>query len=237
MKATERLGRPPFRKCDGTVFSDLEDRYRGRAGALICGGPSFQNVDASLIRGSGMVTMALNNSIRSYRSDLWLGVDPPLSQFDPTLWADSRVLKFIPERRVEEAVTLGAVNVAVYKRCERWCSEVIFDPSGPIADSRRGDGGRTSMVDAIRVLFLLGVRKICLFGVDFHQSRSHGYHYPVPGYERRIAANNRLYERMTRRLARMRPIMEAAGLRIFNCNPDSHLEVFEKIVWPDGQDR
>lgn len=237
MNATEILGRPPFSRCDGTPFPDLEDRFPGQAGALICGGPSFRNVDPSRIRSSGMVTMALNNSIRSYRSDLWLGVDPPLSQFDPTIWRDPRVLKFIPARRVEEAVSLGAVNAAVYKRCDRWCSERIFVPAEPLQDSRRGDGGRTSMVDALRVLFVLGVRKIYLFGVDFHQSRSHGYHYPVPGYERRIAANNRLYERMIRRLERMRPIMEAAGLEIYNCNPESHLEVFEKIVWPPDQDR
>lgn len=236
MNASEILGRPPFVRCDGTSFSDLEDRFRGETGALICGGPSFRTVDPGLIRESGMVTMTLNNSIRTYRSDLWLGVDPPLTQFDPTIWTDPRVLKFIPARHAEEAVSLGAVNAALYRRCDRWCSELIFHPSEPIV-TRRGDGGRTSMVDAIRVLFLLGIRTIYLFGVDFHQSRSHGYHHPAPGYERRIAANNRLYGRMTRRLERMRPILETAGLQVYNCNPESRLEVFEKIAWPVPQER
>jgi hypothetical protein len=48
------------------------------------------------------------------------------------------------------------------------------------------------------------------------------------GYRFRIAGNNRIYRHLSERFALMRPLMEAAGLRVYNCNPESRLEAFEK---------
>ena len=43
-----------------------------------------------------------------------------------------------------------------------------------------GTGYRTSMIDAIRVLSILRVRKIYLFGVDFFQTPDYGTTIPRP---------------------------------------------------------
>jgi len=233
MNAESILGCPPFCRPDGSPVQDLEDKFRGRKAVLVCGGPSFLTVDHSLIRSSGLITMTLNDGVRTFRSDLWLGVDPP-ERFDSTIWEDARITKFIPTGRAGDEHARRGVHVIVYPPSDAWCSEAIFSPTGTVAPFSRGDGARTSMVDAIRVLFLLGFRTIYLFGVDFHQSRAHAYHHPAPGYPRRVRANNRLYRRLTERLARMRPLMESAGLDVYNCNPDSRLEVFEKRDFPRG---
>jgi hypothetical protein len=71
------------------------------------------------------------------------------------------------------------------------------------------------MIDAFRVLFVLGFRTIWLFGADFHQSLLYGYHHAAPGYRRSIAGNNRIYKRLGERFVLLRPLMESAGLRIY----------------------
>lgn len=236
MRAETILGHPPFSRPDGTPVPELEGKYRNREAVLICGGASFLSVDHEMIRKSGRLTMTLNDGVRTFRSDLWLSVDP-ITRFDSTIWEDEHIMKFLPAGRAFDEHARQGINVIVYRHSHAWCSESIF-AGGATTQSfnTRGDGARTSMINAIRVLFLLGVRTIYLFGVDFFQSRSHGYHHPVPGFQRRIGGNNRLYARLARRLSGMRPMMEKAGLKVYNCNPDSRLEVFEKLVFsPDPE--
>jgi hypothetical protein len=232
MHAEAVLGHPPFTRPDGTPLADLEDRYLGQRAVLICGGPSFGQADHGAIRGSGLVTMTLDNGVRSFRSDLWLGVETP-AKFDRTIWRDPAILKFVTAFGARHPRAAAGVNVVAYTRSERWCSEQIFAPDNPV-DWRRGrsSGARTSMIDAIRVLFLLGFRTIYLFGVDFHQSRSYGYHHRAPGFRWRIAGNNRIYRNLSERFTLLRPLMEAAGLHLYNCNPASRLEAFEKAAFP-----
>jgi hypothetical protein len=79
---------------------------------------------------------------------------------------------------------------------------------------------------------VLGIRTVWLFGVDFHQNLLYGYHHAAPAFRRSIAGNNRIYQRLGERFALLRPLMESAGLRIYNCNPESHLEAFEKREFP-----
>jgi hypothetical protein len=226
--AETALGHPPFTLPDGSLASHLEDSLSHRRAVLICGGPSFGSVDHSLIRDSGLLSMTLNNGVMTFRSDLWLGVDSP-GRFDRTIWKDSGITKFVPIKYSSHRRVRKGANIVLYQRSPPWCTEQVFAPGNTIDWSNgRGSGYRTSMIDAIRVLFLLGLRTVYLFGADFHQSRDYGYHHPAPGYRRKITGNNRIYGNLSKRFALMRPVLEAAGLRIYNCNKDSHLDAFEK---------
>ncbi len=214
----------------------MADAYSGRDAALIGGGPSFADVDKDALRNSGLLTMTLNNAVVSYKSDLWLGVDAP-GRFVRWLWTDPSIQKFTPKRHHgkqiagEPSLRAGECPNSYFYRQTQWFKrEQMFAPHDPsIWDNRNGHGCRTSLMDAIRVLYLLGVRRIYLFGVDFHQSTDKAYHYSKTPNRGGVARNNNLYKRMANRLARLRPLMEEAGLTIFNCNLSSKLMVFDRM--------
>ncbi len=235
MNAEIALGHPPFNLPDGSPADHLEDSHAGGAAVLICGGPSFREADHGPIRSSGLLTMTMNNSVVTYRSDLWLGVDSP-DKFDRSIWTDGGITKFLPIRHATHARVREGADIVMYRRSPLWCTEQVFAPGNTISwFNGKTSGYRTSMMDAIRVLFILGIRTIYLFGVDFHQGLDYGYHYPAPGYQQKIVGNNRIYENLARRFVLLRPILEAAGMRIYNCNPDSHLGAFEKQAFRPGK--
>jgi hypothetical protein len=227
----EALGHEPFTQLDGSPVPQLVNEYSGRRAFLICGGPSFKRVDKDRILSSGLLTMTLNAGVKTYRSDLWLGVEEKI--FDPSIWPDECVRKFVPASAVKLRHVKKARNTWLYRRNCNWYGERMFAHANTMDwENRRGNGYRTSMIDAIRVLYVLGVREINLLGVDFHQSRNYGYHHPTTGSRNTVSGNNRIYRALSRRFERLRPVMEAAGLFIYNCNRDSHLEAFEKRELP-----
>jgi len=73
----------------------LGDLYRGRSAFLIAGGPSFATLNHSLLRKPGVLTLGLNNSAKTFRPNLWVGVDEP-DQFMRSVWLDPTILKFVP---------------------------------------------------------------------------------------------------------------------------------------------
>ena len=228
VSAERILGYPPFTEPDGTPVPDLENRFHGQAAILIGGGPSFASVDHAVIRRTGLMTMTLKDSVKTYRSDLWLGVESP-AKFDRSIWTDPLITKFVRARHAAHHRVRTGSNVVIYHPSEDWYRERIFAPDNTITwYNELGGGARTSMMEALRVLFLLGIRTLHLFGVDFHQSRAYGYHHPAPGYRHRVEGNNRLYRHLSERLEQLRPLLEQAGLTVYNCNQASLLDVFEK---------
>lgn len=214
----------------------LEGMYQGRSAALIGGGLSFGNVDHTAIRKSGLLSMAMNNAIRSYKSDLWLGVDAS-HHFASWLWTDPDVMKITPYRHRSRLV-VGEPNRFVgdcpstyfYMQTQWFKREQMFAPNDPsIWDNSRGRGCRTSFIDAIRVLFLLGIRRIFLFGVDFHQTYERPYFHSQNASRRAVMRTNNMYYWSSIRFTRLRPLMEEVGLFIYNCNPTSKLTAFDYI--------
>jgi len=228
VSASSVLGYPPFTYPDGTPAFEWENRFRGQAAILIGGGPSFGSADHAAIRRTGFPTMTLNDGVKTYRSDLWLGVETP-GKFDRSIWPDPLITKFVRAPHAgHRRVRIGS-SVVIYHPSEDWYRERMFAPDNTIAWANQlGGGAKTSMMEAFRVFFLLGIRTLYLFGVDFHQSRSRGYHHPAPGYRHRIEGNNRIYRHLIDRFEQLRPLMEHAGLKVYNCNPTSLLTVFEK---------
>jgi len=79
---------------------DLENLFFSNAGQgstafLVCSGPSLKDMDLSLLRQRGIVTMGVNNSWSMFRPDLWVAVDPPGSFCDGG-WKDPGIMKFVP---------------------------------------------------------------------------------------------------------------------------------------------
>lgn len=239
----------------------LADLYRGNSAFLILGGPSFGklvNSEQRLGLGSssfsikeclkypGVLTMAINNSAKTLRPNLWCCVDDP-THFIKSIWLDPTISKFVPLDHAEKKIfdnerweimnrVVGdCPNVYYYRRNEHFQHEQ-FLTENTFNWGNHGDlgGGRSVMLVAVRMLYYLGFRTIYLLGCDFHMDENYKYHFDQDRTKSSQKGNNSTYEKLIQRFALLQPIFEQYNLTIYNCNPDSHLRVFPFISFEEA---
>lgn len=239
----------------------LSDIYKGSSAFLILGGPSFgffikdknkisfndkQLSNKDCLKYPGVLTMSVNNTPKSFRTNLWTCVDNP-THFIKSVWLDPKIQKFVPLDHAEklifdnenwqltETCVGDCPNVVFYRRNEHFQAHQ-FLTENTFNWGNHGDlgGGRSVMLVAIRMLYYLGIRKIYLLGCDFYMSDDHKYHF---AQDRTISSqnnNNSTYSKLIDRFTELLPIFEKHNLQIFNCNEDSHLKVFPFISFRDA---
>lgn len=231
------------------------DMYRGKSAMLLLSGPSFHEVLNGysdhykkpyplLFNHPGLVTMAVNNSISNFRTNMWVSNDKP-SQFVRSVWMDPRVMKFCPYDNVDKPIfnsdtweftdtTPGdSPNTWFFKRNDRFNADTFMYEDTFNWGSHKDYGGKRSvMLIALRLLHYLGIRKIFLFGCDFKMSKDYTYHFKQERHESSIRSNNSTYDALKERFEQLKPHFEKLGLEIYNCNPDSTLKAFPFLT-PD----
>jgi hypothetical protein len=230
----------------------LVDNYRGVPAFLIGGGPSFADVDKSKLILPGILTMAMNNSVKTFRPNLWACVDNP-QNFIKSTWLDPRIQKFVPlchaEKRIfdneaweEMKIKVGdCPNVIYYIRNEHFKhDQYLFEDSinwgchGDMTCSCGFKGCRSVMLAAVRILYLLGIRTIYLLGTDFKMTPEQKYHFSQDRSKGSIKNNNNTYKALNARFTALNPIFLKHGLRVFNCVPDSGLVAFPHMDYDDA---
>jgi len=224
----------------------LFDLYRGRSLFLICGGPSVKSLRMSRLRQPGIVTMGVNNSARTFRPNLWCEVDSP-HNFIKSVWMDPLITKFVPidhvSKRIFDSNTwsyTGEVvgdcpNVIYFKRNERFnAAQFLWEDSLNWGNHTKWGGGRSVMLPAVRIAFLLGFRRLFLLGADFGMDAQQKYHFEQDRHAGSVKGNNKTYEQLNTRFAELRPLFEAEGFEVLNCNPASNLTAFEHVRYRDA---
>lgn len=221
----------------------IQGHYKGASAFLCLSGPSFKNVlDEYENELRQVFTMSVNNSIKSFRTDSWLSVDDP-SRFLTTCFNDPRIMKFVPmghsEKKIWDTVNNIESNIKVGE-CpnmlyftrnnkfneSRWMTEAGFN----WGNHQDFGGGRTVMLVAIKILYVLGFRKIYLLGCDLKMNANYKYHFEEERTKGAINCNNGTYKRlMEEYLPKLKPYFDKYGLEIYNCNPESNLKVFPFI--------
>lgn len=225
----------------GNRAVELENCYHGRSAFLICGGPSFAKLDPAPLRRPGVVTMAVNNSVKSFRPRLWTCVDNP-DHFLRSIWLDPDIIKFAPIKQVNARVfdsdrweymrlriSQCPATFFYHRNAEFNAGRFLTEPTINWGNDEKNGGGRSVMLVAIRLLYYLGIRRIFLLGCDFKMEGGYTYHFDQARAPGSVNGNNGTYRLLNERFRQLRPVFEAAGLRVFNCNPDSGLDAFEKI--------
>lgn len=226
----------------------LADMYRGRSAFLICGGPSFGQLDHTKLRQPGLLTMGLNNTPKTFRPHLWTSVDSP-DHFLRSIWLDPTILKFVPichrwkpifdndawkwtGQKVSDcpATFFFRRNLAFKPEQYLWEDTINWGNTG------KTGGARSIMLIAIRLLFILGVRRVFLLGADFHMSPEAKYHFNQDRTPASISGNNHTYEVLNQRFRGLRPLFEAEGFHLYNCNPQSHLTAFDHVPFEKAVD-
>lgn len=217
----------------------IADTYRGRSAFLIASGPSFLALDHGPLRQPGILTMGLNNSPRTFRPNLWTCVDSP-DHWIRSIWLDPLIQKFVPismaNRKVFNSDTWKFMrtrvgdcpNVVYFKRNEHFQpKQFLWEDCINWGNHKSYGGGRSVLLAAMRILFVLGIRMVNLLGVDLNMSATNTYHFDQRRHPGSIRGNLDTYAKLNEWFKELRPIFEAEDFHVFNCNPESRLTAFE----------
>lgn len=227
----------------------LVGAYRGASAFLVASGPSFAKVDKSLLAKPGVWAMTLNNAVKSFRGNAACIVDDP-SRFVASLWLDPKITKFVPADHFEKPIWDNRTFIGKDGKVEqRWCPmsakvgdcpmvvgyhrnekfhapRFLFEETINWGCHKRWGGGRSVMLASLRILFLLGFRKVYLVGVDFEMTEEKRYHFDEGRTESAIKGNMSTYSKLIHWLEELKPHFDREGFVVKNCNPDSRLKAF-----------
>lgn len=223
---------------------------------LVGGGPSINEIDYMRLAERGVVSLGVNNIAARVPVRAWTWSDTP-SKFHHGCMFDPAILKFIPvpklNKRVRAKISPNRFQHTAYRCAD--CPSVfgyhrkgIFHPdkflTTEYASWGQGKHGHQEYIRmnlkprdqilftfflGLRLLHYLGIRRMYLLGVDFTMTKDKGYAFDQDRWPGAVTGNNNHYAIAPRMLAELKPIFEEAGLFIYNCNPTSHLEVFDHV--------
>jgi hypothetical protein len=127
-------------------------------------------------------------------------------------------------------------NVIGYRRNEKFVAERwLFESHIGWGNHKDFGGGRSVMLPALRILFLLGFRKVYLLGCDMRMTEQYAYHFDEQRSKGAVNCNMSTYDRLkSEYLPSLKPYFEAEGFNVYNCNPDSELKVFPYLPFEDA---
>jgi hypothetical protein len=228
--------------------------YRGASAFLIGGGPSFTEINKEQLQ--SVWTMTLNNAVASYRGNANCMVDDP-SRFSYSMWIDPTIQKFIPVAAFErplwdnrlirsgrtqlqqwqqaELKVGDCPNVVGYRRNARFeASRFLYEDTINWGCHVTFGGGRSVMLPALRILFLLGFRKVYLLGVDFEMNSERKYHFEEDRKPGAIKGNQNTYAKLQGWLEKLQPYFLAENFIVKNCNLQSKLKAFPFVRLEDA---
>lgn len=220
---------------------DLIDLYRGKSVFLILNGPSFSNIDHEALRAPGIVTFGINNGAHLFRPNLWTSVDDP-TRFIESIWADPGIMKFVPMahfqkpiwnssgEKVSKTIVADFPNVIGFRRNEQFiASQWLNEDTINWGNHGARGGGRSVMLSALKICFLLGFRKVYLLGCDFRMDKEHKYWFPEERSANAVKNNTNTYQSLKGFFTELIPYFKEAKFEVFNCTEGSRLDVFPHV--------
>ena len=121
-------------------------------------------------------------------------------------------------------------NVIGFRRNEKFHSpRFLFEDTINWGNHKQWGGGRSVLLAAMRILFLIGFRKVYLLGVDFEMSEEKKYHFDEGRTKGAIHCNTSTYSKMMGWFAELQQTFLAENFIVKNCNPLSKLTAFPFI--------
>lgn len=257
--ATPVMEGPLYANHDGVNASALRGIYQGCDVFLVCGGPSLNSMDLSILNQRGLLVASCNNVAATHvRPHLWFCVDRP-DQFHESIWFDPGILKFIKRKHLDSKIVSNiqgrrvatmkdardCPSVITYQHCNGWNpatfltqEPITWGVNRPPSEGDKGNRHQSVMLIALRLLYDLGFSRVFLLGCDFHMNDETPYAFAENGKnnkgETRAKSNNVLFRWLNKRLKEVEPHFRAAGYNVINCTPGSKLEAFEAMTLADA---
>jgi len=221
--------------------------YKNASIFIICNGPSFAKLDHSLLRQPGIITYGMNNGAKTFRPNFWSCVDSP-SRFLMSVWKDPKITKFIPYGMANKPLfnsytwsmtndfVKDCPNVIGFKRNEKFNpSTFLTEDTFNWGNHKDDGGGRSVMLPVLRICYELGFRKVYLLGCDFNMSENNTYHFDEQRDKGAVKGNRKTYGRLENEyFPQLKPFFDAAGFKVYNCNPESGLTCFPCVSFEEA---
>ena len=232
----------------------LDGIYRGSSCFLIGGGPSLLKEDVTQLYRPGIFTFGMNNSVKVVRPNMWSCVDDP-ARFLFSVWTDPKIMKFVPQSAFrkqlwnstfiegkqiwqEMPIHVGdCPNVLGFRRNDKFCAKRFLTEDTINWGCHKDFGGcRSVMLSSLRILFILGFRRVFLVGVDLKMDEEHKYSFSEGRSPGAIKNNNHTYQRMLADyFPNLKPEFDKWGFQLFCCNKESDLcKIFPHMSYTDA---
>jgi len=235
-----------------------DNRYKGGKIFLVCGGPSLNDLDLSLIDNRGVMSMCMNNSWCKVKPDFWIGFDVP-GRFHTNGWMDPSIIKLVPwhqrlfkiNHRVGEVIVDKEIDTTELPNCwylsntttfdlDTWFTERNCNWGGEVKGLEPEGGFRITMVGALRMLYYLGFQEVYLIGCDWEMPldmTTEAYAWEEDRAKVVREKNNNMYNWVENVFKKLQPGFDEANFRIYNCNKDSKLKLFPFIEYEEAIER
>ena len=93
------------------------------------------------------------------------------------------------------------------------------------------------MMAMFRLSFYLGFRRLFLLGCDFNMTAQRPYCFDEQKAGDGVGpanSNNNAYAAVTAFLTALKPYFDKEKFQVYNCNPDSHLRIFDHVPFEDA---
>lgn len=225
----------------------IEGSFYNQSVFLVVGGPSLSSFNLSLIKQPGIITMGVNNVAKVFRPNIWTLVDD-VKNFMISVWKDPCILKLVPQPKHRHKLFDNTLwkevttrvhdcpNVAYFLRNEKFDHKTfLYEDTINWGNSKDNGGTRSVFLSAIRLLHVLGFKRVFLVGADFRME--HGkknYAWDQDRSKHSVKNNNSTYKVLNERFDLLRPIFEKERFYIFNCTPNSGLKTFPYMPYSDA---
>jgi hypothetical protein len=240
--------RPTFYKIHSKVQTpiNLTDLYRNAGCFFIGSGPSFAKVNKDQLKKPGVLTWGVNNSPKAFRPNLWCCVDEP-ARFLESVWRDPTIMKFCGTGKAgkpiwdhakwgySKTLVQDCPNVIHITRNSQFqAAKFLTEDTINWGNNKDYGGGRSVMIASIKIMYLLGIRRVYLLGVDFKMTESYRYHFEEQRSKGAIRNNQASYHKMLSYFTQLAPYFKDAGFQIFNCTQGSELTCFPYMRLDDA---
>lgn len=230
----------------------LRGLWAGCAAFLVGGGPSLNQVDRASLGRRGVLSLAINNAAGWVPATAVVFADPPRKIHHAVL-SDPKLLKLVPREKLRQRVRYKLAGggwregpklrelpaVFAFERSSEFRPEEFL--SGPAQWGCNSAGaaatGRpktlSTLLLGLRLLHYLGTARVHLLGVDFDMpvvtKREREIGNYAWGQAGSALSNNDAYRVLAGWLEELRPVLERAGMPVYNCNPRSRLRAFPHV--------
>lgn len=223
---------------------DLQEAYKGQTAFLLCGGPSLNEMDLSLIPDTATIAAVNQVGATHRKPHIWFGVDHP-KRFHASIWEDPTIMKFASaDHRADKYSILvdgqwvaanrgpGDTPNTFFINCDNpWGGKLFLQRTTSWSTVH---GNRTTMLLALRMLYWLGFRTVYLLGCDFKMSYHASYAFNQQHSPQNRWKNNIKFGMLNSSFDMLKSVFDEHGYRVYNCTPGGHLYALPRLDYLDA---
>jgi hypothetical protein len=233
----------------------LRNLWCDRSAFLVCGGPSTNALDMSVLKERGIVSLGINNVCGLHPVRAFVCGDQP-EKFHHGIFFDPAIMKFVPKTRMNNRIRVkqedgtfadsaftakSCPSLFGYRRDSTWEPEKFLSSEAATWGLGKKQHEETkapkilfTFFTGLRLLHYLGARRVFLLGADFGMSADRGYSFNQARWAGAIRGNNNHYRIAEPMCHELVPVFKAADYEVYNCNPHSHLRAFSYIPFDEA---